>query len=227
MTFKLLTYNVQDLFLQPAYPLKPDYLHELSDEHWALLGEADQVLKPLSKLKAIAEIIRREDADCVCLCEVGGLVALRNFAEHFLADAYSPYLVAGNSERGIENGFLLKKSLPFTATLTSHRDWPVHFKYLHEEDPEAYSVTALIAENFNLETPETRKLSRDMPVQALYDSQGRSLHSVMLVHLKSGFDPNGFAPRGQTRRAAEVRALVGISRSLRAEKGEDHPLIVT
>ncbi|WP_416398903.1 endonuclease/exonuclease/phosphatase family protein [Allohahella sp. A8] len=226
MKFKLMTYNVQDLFLQPAFPIKPEYLHTLSDEHWAMLGEADQELKPLSKLKALAQIILREDPDCVCLCEVGGPTALSNFNEFFLSGAYVAYLIPGNSDRGIESGFLLKKSLPFTAELQTNRHWPVPFQYLHEEDPEAYAVTALMAEAFNLGASEKRRLSRDIPVLHLYDPQGTCILSVMLAHLKSGYDPQGFDPGGQKRRAAEVQALIAIYHKLKAEKSNDHPVIV-
>ncbi|MAM88852.1 MAG: hypothetical protein CME36_16230 [unclassified Hahellaceae] len=77
MKLKLMTYNIQDLFLQPALPIKLEYLHTLCDEHWAMLGEADQALEPLSKLKALEQIILNEDPDSVSLCEVGGLTAPR------------------------------------------------------------------------------------------------------------------------------------------------------
>lgn len=225
MKLKLMTYNVQDFFLQTAFPVGRDQLHSLSDVHWAQLGEPDQELKPLSKVRAIARIIQQEDPDCLCLCEVGGLESLERFNTWFLDAAYVPYLVPGNSNRGIETGFLLKKSLPFSAEILSHRDWPVPFQYLHEEDPLAYSVTALMAENFELGTPETRKLSRDLPVLHLYDAQGRCLLSVMGVHLKSGHDPQRFDPGGQKRRAGELKALVALYRKLQAEQGPEHPIV--
>lgn len=227
MKFKLMTYNVQDLFLQTQFPLKPEYLQSLSDREWALLAEPDHELKPLSKLKAIAQIIAAEDPDCVCLCEVGGLAALRTFNEVFLAAAYTPFLAPGNSERGIESGFLLHKRLAMTANVVSHREWPVPFEYLHEEDKDAYAVTALVAENYDLGDPARRKLSRDIPVLELYDRQGADLLSLVLVHLKSGYDPLAVDPGGQRRRAAEVRALLEIYRKLRRDKGEAHPVVVT
>lgn len=226
MIFKLMAYNVQDLFLQTAFPVGREHLHALSDPHWALLAPPDQELKPLSKLRALAAVILDEDPDCVCLSEVGGVGALDSFNELFLAGGYVPFITPGNSDRGIENGFLLKKSLPVSAELVSHRDWPVPFQYLHEAERTAYAVTALVAENFDLGHPQQRKLSRDLPVLHLYDRDGTALVSLMAVHLKSGYDPHGFDPGGHTRRAAEVRALVEIYQSLKAERGAQHPVIV-
>ena len=48
----------------------------------------------------------------------------------------------------------------------------------------------------------------------------------MLAHLKSGYDPQGFDPGGQKRRAAEVKALIAIYQQLKAEQSNDHPVIV-
>lgn len=221
-----MTYNVQDLFLQTAYQIDPEHTETLSDSHWALLAEPDQELKPLSKLKAIARVIRDEDPDCVCLSEVGGASALNDFNQIFLAGDYLPFITPGSSQRGIENAFLLKKGLPMTASVVSHRDWPIAFKYLHEEDPAAYAVTALIAEYHDLGHPEDRRLSRDMPVLHLYHRQGRCCLSVVAVHLKSGFDPHGFDPGGEKQRAAEVQALIAIYARLRQERGAEHPVVV-
>lgn len=221
-----MTYNVQDLFLRTAFPIDPEHLATLSDSHWALLAEPDRELKPLSKLKAIAQVIRNEHPDCVCLSEVGGAAALENFNDHFLAGEYLPFITPGSSGRGIENAFLLKRSLPVTATIASHREWPVSFKYLHEEDREAYAVTALIAEHYDLGHPAERRLSRDIPVLHLRDAQGRCFLSVVTVHLKSGYDPLGIDPGGQKQRAAEVEALIGIYAKVRAERGPEHPVVV-
>ena len=77
MKFKLMTYNVQDLFLQTAFPIKPEYLLRLSDEHWAMLGEADQALKSVGQLEVLAHIILNDDR-IVCLYEVGSRSVLSN-----------------------------------------------------------------------------------------------------------------------------------------------------
>ena len=221
-----MAYNVQDLFLQTAYRIDPAHTESLSDSHWALLAEPDQELKPLSKLKAIARVIRDEDPDCVCLSEVGGASALNDLNQIFLAGDYLPFSTRCSSQRGIENAFLLKKGLSMTASVVSHRDWPIAFKYLHEEDPAAYAVTALIAEYHDLGDPRDRRLARDMPVLHLYDRQGKCRLSVLAVHLKSGFDPHGFDPGGTKQRAAEVQALIAICDGICQEHGAEHPVAV-
>ncbi|GAA3956361.1 hypothetical protein [Allohahella marinimesophila] len=66
------------------------------------------------------------------------------------------------------------------------------------------ALSPFMAEASNLCVSEQRRLARDIPVLHLYDPQSTCILSVMLAHLKSGYDPQGFDPGGQKRRAAEA-----------------------
>lgn len=209
MKLSLVEWNVQDFFLQLEYPISETALAGLSDQEWALLAKADQPLKPLSKIKAIASVIEELDADIVFLCEVGGLESLENFARLFLADRYEALLVPGNSNRGIESGFLVRRSLGLECRVKSHRSWPMPFQYPHEIDPVLYRLAAEAAPYYELGRPEDRRLSRDIPSLTIKKS-GATLAVFLLVHLKSGFDTAGVDKEGTVRRAAELKALLAI-----------------
>jgi hypothetical protein len=56
------------------------------------------------------------------LCEVGGIESLEVFNQKYLSNQFKAFLIAGNSDRGIEIGYLVKKSLPFTFQHISHRE---------------------------------------------------------------------------------------------------------
>lgn len=219
MTLTLVEWNVQDFFLHLAYPVSPGDIETLSDEHWALLAKPDLPLKPLSKIKAIAQILRELDADLVFLCEVGGLESLEVFNELFLQKEYAPYLLAGNSNRGIESGFLVRKTLNYECFVKSHKNWPVPFEYPHEKDPITFRHAAEAALYYELGQPGERKLSRDIPALSL-KRNGRTELLFLLAHLKSGFDMAGVDLDGKVRRAAELKALLAIRESIQAKLPE-------
>lgn len=222
---KLMAFNVQDLFLDLAYQLSPADLDDLSEVEWQQLGEADQPLKPLAKLRGIARIFHDEQPDVAMLCEVGGPKALANFCRLFLADAYEPFLIRGNDQRGIDSGFLVKRSNGLRGELKSHKDRKVPFHYLHELDPQAHDVTAMMAQGLALDRPERRRLSRDMPELRLYAAGERKPFLVLLLaHLKSGFDSDKIDPGGALRRAAELKTLVALYNETRRKAGV--PVIV-
>jgi hypothetical protein len=219
--------NAQDLFVRLAYPVGPRDLEVLSESQWQQLGETDLPLKPLGKLSALARVIDELRPDVVCLNEVGGPESLVEVTRLFLADAYLPYIARGNDERGIDNGFLLRKGLGLKARLVSHRDWPLPFTYLFEDDPVAYFVTAELAKAYDLGTPEARKLSRDVPELRLSRPGAAAPFLTLLsVHAKSMRDAEGVDPRGQTRRGAEIRAVTEIYQAIKAELGAAHPIVV-
>lgn len=220
MLLKVMTFNVQDLFLQLAYPLKPEDLKIINETEWQYYAKDDVLLKPLFKLHAIADLIREESPDIIGLTEVGGLESAQNFVDLFLKDEYKVFATPGQSERGIENVFLVKGKLSRKAKVKSHREWPVPFFYRHEMDPEAHASAVLAAEYANLGRAESRKLSRDIPL--LLVGGKKPLLAVLLAHLKSGFDPEGFDPEGHLRRSAELLALLDIAASVPG----DIPLVI-
>ncbi len=216
MQFKVLVFNAQDLFLALAHEPRPEDLGRLSDEEWQYFGQGPEKIKPLSKLHGIARMFAEEDPDLACLCEVGGVLALENLNRLFLGQRYHVFLQAGNSDRGIENGFLLKKGGAFDGELHSFKEWPVVFHYPHEIDAQTHAIAAAAAPYLDLGVPHQRRLSRDIP--ALYLRHDSTLRMVVLLaHLKSGLDPHGLDPGGGVRRKAELEALVAIYRKLSDE----------
>jgi hypothetical protein len=89
-------------------------------ENFFLTDKNDQ--KPQDKVQWIANIIDEISPDILMLCEVGGLDTLNIFNKKFLNDQTYPFLIPGNSDRGIEIGYMVKKSLPFTYQHISHRE---------------------------------------------------------------------------------------------------------
>lgn len=214
MQLKIMEFNAQDLFLQLAYPVNADILKSLNEDEWQYYAKDEVVLKPLFKLRAIAAIIRDEAPDLIGMTEVGGQESAQNFVDLFLNGEYEVFATPGQSDRGIENIFLLKRSLKLKAKVKSHRDWPTPFLYRHETDPEAHATAVAAADYADLGKPETRKLSRDIPL--LYLGGKKPILAALLVHLKSGFDPEGFDPEGHLRRRAELLALLDIAATVPA-----------
>lgn len=56
------------------------------------------------------------------LCEVGGLESLDMFNSLYLNNLFIPFLIPGNSDRGIEIGFLIKKSFNCSYQYISHKE---------------------------------------------------------------------------------------------------------
>lgn len=228
MRLKLMAFNVQDLFLRLAYPVEPKDLTALNEDEWQLLGAGDDVpMKPLAKLRGLGRVFRDEKPDFALLTEVGGPESLANFSRLFLEDGYDQYLLPGNSNRGIENAFLVRKGLPLSVTVKTHRDWPVRFQYLHEIDPAAHELTVAHAATLKLGDPNDRRLSRDIPEMRVY-APGATTPSLVLLlaHLKSGWDSDRVDPEGTQRRAGESRALKEIREAIQNELGPTVPIVI-
>ena len=88
--------------------------------------------KPLKKTLWLAQSLLEIDADFILVNEVGGEESLTNFAREFLDDKYQAHVIEGNSERGIDVGYLVKKDLPFAVELHTNKNRPLHFLYPHE-----------------------------------------------------------------------------------------------
>lgn len=222
---KILNFNLQDFFLPIDYSLKEADLARLTEAEWQLCAAPGRELKALAKVRAIAALISELEPDLLCLTEVGGAKALHFFAENFLSGRYSAHLIEGQSERGIHNGFLLRKASGWRAALESHQDWPVRFTYPHEDDPAAHPWAAAAAPYHALGQASERRMSRDTPSLRLYRGSAVTPElMLLLVHLKSGFDQVGIDPAGRVRRTAEVKALVALYKELSSRAAV--PLIV-
>lgn len=78
--------------------------------------------KPIDKVEWIARITKDISPDIFMLCEVGGMDSLTVFNDKYLNSEYLPFLIPGNSKRGIEIGYLINKNLPYMFRHISHKD---------------------------------------------------------------------------------------------------------
>ena len=158
----------------------------MTEPQWQLSNSGLLDNKPLVKLHDLAHSIKALDADLILLTEVGGLHSLQNFNEYFLDGAYQCFLEEGNSDRGIDMGYLIRG--PWESKIKSHRDYP-------------------------LPHPTIQRFSRDVLLMEL-KFQGAVWFNVLLVHLKSKLNLRGEDFEGRTRRAIEVRALAKLVHDL-------------
>ncbi len=210
--FKVVQLNAENLFL---------FLSDNTDRDWKNMGEKDwQRLstsnvpnKSLVKTLWLAETVLDMDADIVCMNEVGGIESLHNFAKLFLKGKYVAHLLEGNSDRGIDVGFLVHRDFLHKVELRTHKNRPLDFLYPHERETNLY---------FEGMAPErqlkTHYFSRDCAELRVYkENQERPELIVLSVHLKSKLDPENIDPQGKQRREAEVKTLMKIYGELRAE----------
>lgn len=204
-------FNVENLFLYTDAELPSDW-SSLNETEWKKLSISTQSNKPLLKLQGIANSILRENPDIIMLNEVGGDESLRNFVRYFLNDRYQPWLKEGNSERGIDVGYLIKNDLPFRPLLISHKDRSINFNYLHET---------------RNDIKKTHYFSRDVAELRLFSpEQTTPTMVILLTHLKSKLDKDGIDPYGRSRREAELRTLIEIFDDIVKELGSHVPVMI-
>ena len=200
-TLKMMQLNAENLFVFVDHEPSKN-IENLSEKEWKALSSATTPNKPLYKCRWLAESIMDADPDIIFLNEVGGTESIHNFNKYFLKNTYIPYLIEGNSDRGIDVGYLVHRRLPYHYELITHKNRPLHFLYPHERQ-------------LRLGDPPTAKthyFSRDCSELRVYtDEKSRTLKMIFfLVHLKSKLDPEGIDPSGKDRRAAELKTLVDI-----------------
>lgn len=140
-------------------------------------------LKSEKKITEMAKAFEEINADIYALSEVGGMRSLELFNNEHLHSRYTPLLLKGNSDRGIELGFYIKKDLNFTYEIKTNTSAIIDFKF-EETEKNKY------------------KLSRDL--QELYLYKDNQLICILFnVHLKSQRDVTGRDFRGEKRRKAE------------------------
>ena len=210
-TLRITQINAENLFL--FLDQEPNDLRSLTEKQWQGLSRASVANKPLSKTLWLADALLDINADIIMVNEVGGLESLSNFSRYFLKDAYTPYILEGNSNRGIDVGYLVRRTLPFRFEIISHKDRPLHFLYPHEIDSNKH---------FAVHAPEkilkTHYFSRDCSELRMFKEGSETPELIfLLVHLKSKLDPDGIDPEGRERRAAELKTLIDIYKELRLQ----------
>jgi hypothetical protein len=213
--------NAENLFLFFNQELPPQW-NQLSEKEWQKLSQASVPNKSLKKTLWLAQSLLAIDADFLMVNEVGGEESLRNFAQYFLEDRYRAHVIEGNSDRGIDIGYLVKKDLAATVELLTHKSRPINFIYPHEKVSNAYHEKTSPEKII-----ETHYFSRDCAELRVFVAGAKTPSLIfLLVHLKSKLDPDGIDPQGRERRAAELKTLVEIYQEVRSEFGANVPVIV-
>lgn len=199
-------FNAENLFLIFDHEIPP-YYNKLNEIQWQKLSSSVYENKPLLKCQQIAQLIQENRPEIMMLCEVGGAESLKNFNRLFLDDQYHTVLIEGNSDRNIDVGFLIPKSVGFSFDLISHKTRPLNFLYPHE--------TTSKLTGYHLKQP-SHFFSRDCAELRLFTADKDSpFLIILLTHLKSRLDPEKIDPGGTERRSAELRAAVDIYNEVR------------
>lgn len=187
----------------------------MTETQWRRFSSSKYEIKPLKKCLDLAAALKEIDADIIMLCEVGGLESLKNFNHYFMNDAYEPYLTEGNSDRNIDVGFLIRKSLQLQASLSSNKDRLINYLYPHEVQSlqNGYPVKGSL-------DLTSHKFSRDVAdLNFYFNNNDEPFLKILLTHLKSRLDPERVDPNGFERRQAELRTLIHIYQ----EMHQSHP----
>lgn len=192
---KIMVLNAQDLFL---FMDKHDQtsLENLTEIKWQLMSSSLFNNKTKDKCLSLARTIRQSGADIVMMTEVGGHESLANFARFVLNDEYFSLSLPSNSDRGIDLGYLIKRTLPYKMAIHSH----VHY---------------------SLPEP-ARRFSRDVLRLDLVHNEKIQM-ILLLVHIKSKLDLRKNDFEGRTRRVLEVKGLIEIYKDL---LGHQVPILV-
>ena len=204
---KLCLFNVENLFL----------LSNLNKEGYK---------KPQDKIDWIGRTLREIDADIIMLCEVGGLQSLDLFNHRQLHNNYYTALLPGNSDRGIEMGYLIHKRFPYSHQLISHKEKVLDFNYPHElkAHQEEVRKLSLFPDQLPARGLRLHRLSRDISELRLIRDQKIKL-IIFLVHLKSKMDKEGIDFNSTLRREAECKTVVRTYNERKLEF-PDIPIIV-
>jgi hypothetical protein len=197
---KIVFFNIENLFLDNSHRFK-------SSPH---------------KLKGLKRNIEYMNPDIMFLCEVGGMSTLKIFNEKHLDNAYTPILIEGNSDRGIELACLIKKDFKDEYKVSNYKDRPINFNYSFElmENEQA--------KHKNKTPPHlSHKFSRDvLQIDLFKKGNEKPYASFLYVHLKSKLDKDGIDPKGINRRKAEFNELLSIYKEIVKKNGDDYPVIV-
>lgn len=214
-------FNVENLFVLLDHHQGQD-LAKVSEDQWQSFSISTTPNKPIEQVRQLAAVFHDLNADIYMLCEVGGRESLENFNRHFLSDRYHVHLLEGNSDRGIDLGYLVRKDLPFKYDLLSHKHRSIDFLYPHEKLSQETDYTdrpsgRLTSHRFSRDVLELRLFAPDAQVPSLV---------LLMAHLKSQLDRDRIDPLGRDRRKAELEKLVKIYLEIERDLGESVPVIV-
>ena len=220
---RIVEFNVENLFLLLDHfePSRSPAFSSITEKEWQRLSSSTTPNKPIEQVRQLARAVLEMDPDILMLCEVGGRESLQNFSRHFLGDKYAAHLIEGNSDRGIDIGYLVKRSLPFTYDLLSHKHRSIDFLYPHEKLSQESGYAHLRSAR-----KESHRFSRDVLELRVYEESERPVLILLLVHLKSQLDRTRIDPGGRDRRRAELEKLVKIYNEIDAEFEGQSPILL-
>lgn len=187
MKLKVMVLNAQDLFLFMDKWDGTTLVTELSEIKWNLMSSSLINNKSKEKCLMLARTILDSEADIVMVTEVGGPESLSNFSKYLLLDQFEAFSLPSNSDRGIDLGYLVRRTLPWKPRIQSYIDYKL---------PEP-----------------ARRFSRDVLRMDFLDGENVKL-ILLLVHIKSKLDLRRTDFEGRTRRVLEVKGLIEIYQSL-------------
>ena len=191
LNLKVMVLNAQDLFLFMDKHNHAEYsVQELTEIKWQLMSSSLISNKSKEKCQILAQTILEAQPDVVMVTEVGGLESLSNFSRFLLGDEYEALSLPSNSDRGIDLGYLIKRTLPFKAKLKGHG-------------------------GYQLPSPALR-FSRDV-LRLDFSQDGTVKMIFLLVHIKSKLDLKKADFEGRTRRTLEVKGLLEIYQRIQDE----------
>ena len=208
---RIVMFNVENLFIFLDHHKGQD-VTRVTEKEWQQLSSSTTPNKPLKQVTELARAVREMNPDILMLCEVGGIESLSNFSRLFLEDKYAPYLLEGNSDRGIDIGYLVRRSLPFTYDLISHKHRSIDFLYPHERLSKETGFDHLRSARIT-----SHKFSRDVLELRIFEQPGLPVAIFLLVHLKSQLDRSRIDPQGRDRRKAELEKLIHIYNEIHEE----------
>lgn len=216
--WRFVSFNAENFFVYLDDPPSKD-LKDMGEIEWQRLSRSTLENKAIAKIHGVARMIDDLEPDILMLSEVGGRESLANFSRYFLNDRYVPHLIEGNSDRGIDLGFLVKRGLPLKYDLISHKNRKLDFLYPHERMSKETGYTHIRSGRVT-----GHRFSRDVVELRCYADQDGDLETrpefiLMQVHLKSPLDKDRIDPGGRDRRRAELEMLVQIYGEVRAEFG--------
>ncbi len=205
---RVISLNAENLFLYMDRYAGED-LSQMTEKQWQSLSSATVPNKSLEKTKWLAEGLLELDGDIIALAEVGGTESLSNFALYFLKNLYKPMIIEGNSDRGIDVGFLVKAELPYRYLLNSNKS-----RRLKVDLDQADNDKPLY-------------FSRDLlELRVFREGEKKPEFILLTTHLKSKWDRVGDDPGGRKRRRLEANTLAEIVGELANETNNETPLIV-
>jgi endonuclease/exonuclease/phosphatase family metal-dependent hydrolase len=192
---KICTFNVENFFLSPL--------------HKEIGGQVEQrILQPgdtaLKRVELLGQVFRDINADIFGLQEIFNEETLNEFNQHFLNDRYLVSLIEGNSDRGINIAYLVKKNLPYRFEHLTHRNRPI--------------------------TPVGQKayyLARDLAELRLFDKKTEKISMIFLcVHLKSKRSDSSSDFGGKKQRKLEFDFVIDTYLKLIKRFGPEVPIFL-